>query len=258
MGSLSGKTILIGKEPGQNRLLVAVQTNGGYKTAVVGEPGCVPACVSRCLPQQGKAHAKIEVGNDGTVKVTNLKPENVTYVNGSEIVSKTVAPDAKVELGMERYDVNLSVILNTATRILAEPAAPQGGESPQASYNIAHLETVWNTYHDGLRSLREKQKRVNLIRSGCGIFTMCAMPCIFFFGPIGYVLTSIGVLGNIYSFVGLRNDNSADAQEKMLETFQDSYVCPKCGKFLGGYSYRMMKKQYGMKCPYCKSNYVEE
>jgi hypothetical protein len=270
MGNLKGKTILIGKEPEQGRLMVAVQVNGQYKAAYIGQPGCVPGCVSRCLPQTGMAHAKLEIGEDDSIMLTNLKAANVTYVNGAEIVSKHISPDAKVELGKDCFAVDLKVVLGAASKVVEAvktpggvqtPGQPAAGSGQPQTFNISHLELVWNNYHEGIKMLREKQKRVNLIRTGCSIFTMCAMPCIFFFGPVGYVLTSIGIIGNIYSFVGLKNDNSAEAQEKLLETFQDRYVCPNpnCNKFLGGgYSYRLMKKQYGMKCPYCKCNYVEK
>ena len=89
---------------------------------------------------------------------------------------------------------------------------------------------------------------------------MCAMPCIFLFGPIGYVLTGIGIIGNIYSFVGLKNDDASDVLERLNEDFQDRYVCPNpdCNKFLGNLSYRLLKRQYSMHCPYCKCEYVEK
>lgn len=86
------------------------------------------------------------------------------------------------------------------------------------------------------------------------------MPCIFMFGPVGYALTGIGIIGNLYSFIGLKNDNTAEVLEQIGETFQDEYVCPNpdCNKFLGNISYRLLKKQYSMHCPYCKSEYIEK
>ena len=86
------------------------------------------------------------------------------------------------------------------------------------------------------------------------------MPCIFFLGPAGYVLTAIGIVGTVYSFVAMKNDNTSEQQEQLLEQFQDNYACPNpnCNKFLGNISYKLLKKQYGMHCPYCKSEYVEK
>ncbi len=260
MERLKGKTILIGKEPGQGRLLVAIV---GGKTAALGSPNSVPGSVSRCKPAESIAHAKITVDQSGNMVLTNMKSRNATYVNGSEIASKRILPTNTVELGKDRFNINLPVVIETAKKIVGGGATPP--PPPTSVVNIKHLERVWLHYHDSLKHLREKQKKVNLIRSGCGIFTMCAMPCIFFLGPIGYALTGIGVIGNIYSFVGLKNDNTSEEQERLAEEFQDSYVCPNCGKFLGNISYKMLKKQivspkdHKMHCPQgCGAEFIEK
>lgn len=257
MENLKGKTILIGKEPGQGRLMVAVSGTG--KSGTIGAVGSVPGCVSRCKPMEGVGHAAIMVDANGNMTLKNVKTQNITYVNGMEIVSKRIEPSDTVELGKDRFGIHLQTVLDTAKK-LASAAIPGGGGTTAKTFNMAHLEMVWNNYHDSLRDLREKQKRVNLIRSGCGIFTMCAMPCIFFFGAIGYVLTAIGVIGNIYSFIGLKNDDTPEEQERITETFQEQYVCPNpdCNKFLGNLSYKLLKRQYSMHCPYCKCEYVEK
>ena len=71
MEQLKGKTILIGKEPSQGRLLVALPGSG--KSAAIGLPGSVPASVSRCRPAEGIAHAKISIDQSGNIILTNLK-----------------------------------------------------------------------------------------------------------------------------------------------------------------------------------------
>lgn len=247
MDRLKGKTILIGKEPENGRLLIFIP---GAKGASIGAPGSVPPCVSRCKPKEGVAHAKITVDQNGNMTLTNMKSENVTYVNGSEIASKHITTSSNVELGKDRFKLNLPTVIDVAKKLV-------GDVEPKRPFNISHLEHVWNNLQAQRKAIQAKQRKINLIRSGCGIFTMCAMPCIFLFGPIGYALTGIGIVGNIYSFVGLKNDNTADAIEKLNEEFQDRYVCPKCNKFLGNNSYKFIKKQYGMHCPYCKCEYVE-
>lgn len=247
MDSLKGRTILIGKEPGQGRLIVALEGNSAVAT--VGGVGSVPDCVSRCNPSDGVAHAKISVDQNGVITLSNLKSQNVTYVNGAEIVSKRIDKTNSVELGKDHYKLNLPLIFEAAEKLVASEG-----------FNISHLEGVWNDLQNHRKAIQAKQKKINLVRSGCGLFTMCAMPCIFLFGPVGYVLTGIGVAGNLYSFIGLKNDNTADVMEQLNEEFQDKYVCPnpKCNKFLGNISYRLLKKQYSMHCPYCKSKYIEK
>ena len=259
MERLKGKTILIGKEPGIGRLLIAIQDNG--KSTAIGSPGSVPACVSRCKPTEGVAHAKITVDQAGNMTLTNMKSQNVTFVNGSEIASKRVSATNSVELGKDRFSISLPVIIETAKEMASIHIVPPTPPEPKPQqFNISHLERVWNDLQEKRKSIQAKQKRINLVRSGCGLFTLCAMPCIFMFGPIGYILTGIGIVGNLYSFIGLKNDNTTDAIEQMNEEFQDRYVCPNpdCNKFFGNISYKLLKKQYSMHCPYCKSEFVEK
>lgn len=191
-----------------------------------------------------------------------MKSQNATFVNGSEIESKRISPSNSVELGKDHFGVNMSLILETAKK-LATPVHQQmkKPDTPKTGiYNIVHLGHVWNDLIAKRKEVQARQKRINLVRSGCGVFTMCAMPCIFLFGPIGYVLTAIGIIGNIYSFVGLKNDDASDVLERLNEDFQDRYVCPNpdCNKFLGNMSYRLLKKQYSMHCPYCKCEFIEK
>lgn len=260
MESLKGKAIIIGKEPGAGRLLVAIP--GMEQTSTVGSPGSVPNSVSRCKPLENTAHASITIDPAGILTLANLKTQNVTYVNGIEIATKNIDFDSTVELGKDKYKVDIASVLECARQIIKREVQIDKSHksSKDGKFNISHLEQVWNDYQSGLRKLRESQKKINLIRSGCGIFTMCAMPCIFFLGPIGYVLTGVGVAGNIYSFVGLKNDKTTETQEQLTEEFQDNYVCPnpKCNKFLGNLSYKLLKKQYSMHCPYCKCEFEEK
>lgn len=261
MSLLEGQTILIGKEPGRGRLQITVKESG--KSAYLGGDGSVPACVSRCIPAEGVAHAIFKIEKDGVMTLTNGKQQNVTYVNGAEIASKRVTQADKVQLGKDRFEVNLSLVMQLAEKIVS--ATKQRDTSAEAkprqdkTYNIAHLEYIWKGLQNDIKKIQEKQKRINLIRSGCGVFTMCAMPCIFLFGPVGYVMTGIGILGNIYSFVGLKNDDKEEEAARLTEEFQDRYVCPnpECNKFLGMMSYKLLKRQYFMHCPFCGCEYIE-
>ena len=262
MEILKGNTIIIGKEPGGGRLLVAIK--GMEQTMTVGSPGSVPNSVSRYKTVENMGHASIAIDTNGIMTLSNLKSQNVTYVNKIEIATKNIDFDSAVELGKDKYKVDVESVLECAKQILTT-VKNSGNVSEFTAqrndkFNIVSLEQVWNDYQYGLRKLREAQKKINLIRSGCGIFTMCAMPCIFFLGPIGYVLTGVGVAGNIYSFVGLKNDKTTETQEQLTEEFQDNYVCPnpKCNKFLGNISYKLLKKQYSMHCPYCKCEFEEK
>ena len=161
--NLKGKTILVGKEPGNGRLFVSVKINGQPKTAAYGEMNSVPNSVSRCKPAENTAHCKIEIDTTGNLIVTNLKPQNVTYVNGAEIVSKRVKPDGMLELGKDRYLVSVSTILETASKIVAKvsPTPPP----PPEEYSIKHLQKVWDDYNNGLRDIKIRTKNIGLLSS---------------------------------------------------------------------------------------------
>lgn len=260
MNRLNGRTILVGKEPGNGRLLVAIE--GHNKAKTIGAAGSVPACVSRCKPADGIAHVKILIDSKGKLTIQNVKPQNVTYVNGSAIVSKQIDTSSDVALGMDRFSINVPQIMEAAKNLL--PEAPK-------EYNIRHLERIWNDYQDGIREIRERQRKQNLwsripmaISMGGGLVTMLLSMVVdeehkTLVGAIGGLFTFAGFAMLFYSMMKSKNDTSFDDQQALTDRFQDTYVCPnpKCRKFMGPNSYKFIKKQYSMKCPHCGSKFTE-
>lgn len=263
MERLKGKTILVGKEPGQGRLLVAISGTG--KTAAIGSPGSVPNCVSRCKPAEGVAHAKITVDQDGNIVLTNMKSQNVTFVNGLEIQSKKIIQSNTVELGKDRFSVSVPVILETAKKIVG--AVPP----PVKQYNISDLEKIWNDFHDKGLKIKKRQKEQGIYAILPMFFTMGA-------GAVTFVLSFIlgddykdeiqilsgilivtGLIMLAYSFTKRKNDTSIEDLEKISEDFQLRYVCPNpdCNIFFGAISYKLLKNQLRshkdqkMYCPRC-------
>lgn len=275
MERLFGKTILIGKEPGQGRLCISVIANGVPKTAALGMPGCVPSCVSRCIPAENVAHAQISVDAAGNMTLKNMKSLNVTYVNGKEIQSKRITADSSVELGKDRYRVSIPAIMAAAQKIAAASAPQSAGAGVRAGvpappaqqqpatqgkeFNIRPLQYVWNDYHNRLLEMQKEQRRLNVIRGGLGIFTTGGILTCVFLGPWGYILTGVGLIGTVYSFVKGKSDTSIEDRERITEEFQDRYVCPNpdCNKSLPAVSYRILRRNYP-KCPHCKCTFVEK
>lgn len=265
MERLKGKTILVGKEPGQCRLLVAISGTG--KTATIGSPGCVPNCVSRCKPTEGTAHCKIDIDQNGTMVLTNLKSQNVTYVNGVEIFSKKVQVSSEVALGKDHFQMPLSLVIETAKKLVPTIAPPP--PSPQAQkYNIRHLEKIWNDFHDKNIEIQKRARQQALLARIPMFFTMAggaisAIAVALNWGDEVKTLcisfTVIGIFVMIYSFFKSKNDTSIEDREKLVEDFQDHYICPKCGKYLPVTPYKLMKKQYSMRCPHagCGAEYTE-
>ena len=268
MSTLKNCTILIGKEPGQGRLLVSATTNGQTKVTAIGNINSVPNCVSRCKPTEGVAHCQITIDSNGDMTLTNLKPQNVTFVNGTEIVSKRISLESHVALGKDRYIINLYALLSTVTQIVgtSNPVNPSNPNKPASTpRSIRHLERVWNDYDKALYDLQIRQKKD-------GIFRSLYMPIIIASTLLGYALNFLGIdkqLTSVLSilfyiiaasvlFYGLYKaikDKSIEERKELNEKFQDDYICPHCNHFLGFQAYKILKQNSN--CPYCKGGFTE-
>lgn len=276
MESLEGKKVLIGKEPGNARLKIAVEGYG--PSAAIGQNGCVPNSVSRCCPEQGIAHASLSVDAQGNMILVNLKPKNVTYVNGSEIASKRVNLTNTVELGRDHFPVSLNMVIETAKKIVTanqrvaqtprSNGSNQTPKQPPKRYNISHLYDVWEEMHSKVLARQIKQKKLGILASCSMFFTIGS-------GAIASVANKFGVgetvqdylwilpvVGFIVFFISMykriTDTSIEDADATNLE-YSKRFVCPNpdCGKFLGNMPYELMKTQYSMHCPYCKCEYYE-
>lgn len=260
---LTNRKILIGKEPINGRLMIGFPVKGKIQTVAVGASNSVPGSVSRYNGEQCVAHISLEINKDGELSVTNLKEQNVTYVNGVEIVTKMIPLDSIVELGKDRFAINIPDILKVIEKILkvAEPEAP-------AVYNISHLEAVWDKFHQYNIDLQKRARKQSVharipmfFTMGAGAISSIAFAC--GWGDsvkvLCVLLTLIGLVIMFYSFLKSKNDTSIEDRERYTEEFQEKYICPNpdCGKFLGNYSYKLMKRQYSMACPHCKCKFTE-
>lgn len=259
MNNLNGKTILVGKEPGQGRLRVAVQ--GLPKTGALGAVGSVPASVSRCKPEEGVAHCKIAVAADGIMTITNMKPQNVTYVDGMEVMSKRITTSSQVALGMERYPVSVATILQVAEKLLPPPPPP-----PPKEYSIRHLEAVWEDYDRAkMGMLIEQQRKANQQRLQ-GILQQIGMlavliPSVLPQVPIPswlrvvFVVAGLGVAVYLWIRGNKPDELFAVKQKKLDEEMEKKYVCPnpECRHTLPFKKYSLLMQDKG--CPYCKCRY---
>ncbi len=257
MDRLKGKTILIGRAADKGRLAVAIK--GSSKMAELDAEGAVPTSVSRCSPSSGTAHCTIDVDQEGALVITNLKAQNITLVNGMEVQAKHISPSDTIALGREKYPIDLTLILHTAIKLVsATPAATPAPAQQPKTFSIKPLETIWDEYKEKCRAVRNKSRRIALIRSLCGVFTSGALICIHFFGTIGLVLTGIGLIGNIYSFVGLKNNDTTEEIDKLDDWLDDNYICPNpaCQHSIGKSNKYKYLLQNG-KCPYCHCTFTE-
>lgn len=271
--ALKGKTILIGKEPGQGRLLIAIK--GAPKVTTLGQIGSVPNSVSRCKPAEGVAHCQIEIDQTGNMTLTNMKAQNVTYVNGFEIMSKRIDSTSTIMLGKDRFGVNVMEILNAAQQILIAIGGSRSGNNgpgnvggaggagiqPGGPYSIKHLKDVWDDYSASLKKIKIRQKHIGLLSSIPIAFTMLGTIIIGVapeIRPFAIVFTGIALIVMLIGLYLRFTDKSIEETEKLNEKFQDRYVCPnpKCHHFLGNQSYKILRQN--KICSYCKCQLTEE
>lgn len=268
MESLKGKEIFVGRESGTDKILVYLPINGQIKVFQIGNPGSVPKSVSRAIPTQSKAHISIKIDDSGNIIVSNLKPENVTFVNGSQIVSKRISEKDNIELGAEHYQLPLSNLIQSALKVFQSLAPTPTPKQEVKTFTISHLEKVWNDYHERDLAIKDKQHKMGLQQRipifftiGAGALTSVAWSLGWgeWIRIVSICLTGIGLLLMIYFFMASSKFNPAREVDKLREDFQTKYICPNpdCKRFIGNYSYSMMKNQFKMECPYCKSKYQE-
>ena len=159
--------LIIGRESQKNRLRISVDNQDFF----LGDIGSVPQSVSR-------QHCKLVIKEKGNYVITTIK--NMTYVNGTEIESKHISDNDRVELGNDRYYLNIAAILK-----MVSSASP-------ATYSIQHLQKVWNEFHDTKLRIQIKEKKSAAIRSVTSVFSMSAICCGFIPGIAEY--TSLRIL----------------------------------------------------------------
>lgn len=275
MERLKGKTILIGKNAEDGRLRISVS---GISTndAKIGSPGTVPNSVSRCRPNENMAHASLVINSAGELILTNMKSENVTFVNNSEIVSKVISPTDKVQLGRDRYTLNVPNVLEAARKIIdaglqksPQPSVKTSNE-PVKAYDISHLKYIWEEYEKETKRIekeRQNNGRIRLVPIMIGSLSGVASPLLASFVAINTLFVTVPISAicfGMYIFVFNKKDSTAEDMRRAKEWLTEEYVCPNCKKYLMGESYKYLKQQLRshkdnkMYCPKCGCEFIEE
>lgn len=239
--------IIIGREEGLRRLHCIADG----REFNVGQAGCVPASVSR-------KHCKITV-NGNNITIENLKPQNITFVDGAQVLSKTISATSKVQLGAEKVAIPLQQILQLAT---GKPTTPGGSSKPAQetpTFSLRPMKAVWDEYDKRKLAIQEDAaKRANQQRVQ-GIISMCGMALGLL--PIPIIFRAVCVIAalclGIYFFV---QGNSSDSVQRQIhdldEEFAGKYKCPNpaCGKPFGTAPYRQI--EFNKQCFACGCKYT--
>lgn len=244
MERLKGKTILIGKDPTPNTNNLIISVDGSTSPAVAKN---VPNSVSRCRPQENRAHCRIEVGQDLKMVIVNGVPQNQTFVDGVEVDRKLITTNSKVQMGKDRYAINVESIIEAAKKIIGPPVV-----------HIGHLERVYDEYEEGRNDINEKVKLYNNLK-GLPMLVSIIGTGVAFAVPKGKEL-SIGLaiiagIVAIYGYIKSFTYKPAEMQKELQEDFEKNYVCPSCKKYLEGRRYNLLLQDG--KCKKCGAKFVK-
>ena len=228
---------IIGRDAKTSKLQVVDAKTGTVK--LYGQAGSVPKDVSR-------QHCEIKVSDSGQISVKNLKAENITYVNGLEVLAKNISKTDTLQIGRSRFTVDLSTILNSQVPKMVD---------------IRPLKRIWEEYHEEENQLGIKERRLNALSRVSGVFTMAAIASGFLLkgqdNQLYYVLYGIAIVLTLaFTVISYVNASRIPRKrEQLKEEFMKNYVCPNpdCHHFLGFQYYSVLSQNNN--CPYCKVNF---
>jgi hypothetical protein len=222
--------IIIGRDQQTRQLCIVKDGN----SKLYGQPGSVLMDVSR-------HHISLQPAGDGKWKIKNLNEKNVTFVNGIAVESKTISESDKVELGNSHYLFQWSA--------LSEPKVE--------TIDIRPLKAIWKEYDEQKFDSQIAERKFNAARSATGIITMLAIACsiILGHGPIYIMLYAVAIgISVAFTYQAYKKSTEIPQQQRELtKHFQQRYVCPKCGHFMGFTDYDILTQNDA--CPYCKTKY---
>lgn len=237
--------ILIGRENSSDSRLQLVV--GGVKK-FYGEKGSVPHTVSR-------SHCKLIMEADRIV-IENISPSNVTYINGREFDRKSISYSDIVELGPERYRLELQRIISFLSK--PQTSGPQDMMRPQ--FSIAHLKQVYDDYENAKLRMQIEERKFNAIAGSTAVISAMSMACCFFesLEKFRIIFIVISIISGVY--FGIKRMQGATQspvrQKQMADKFREHYICPnpECKRFLGNLPYNELSKVNA--CPHCKSRFT--
>lgn len=256
--NLYGKTILIGREQEHGRLGLCVVAGGKPIMCAIGAQNSVPNSVSRCQPNEGKAHCSIDIDKDGRIRVANLKAQNITCVDGNEVMKKFISEDSNVTIGRDHYPLEIKPVLDAAANMVARVEKPV-----PKTFSIAHLEKIQNDYNARNEEIDKEQSmtmllfRVPMIFSSIGavVTAMAKVNKMDDLGNISLVLTIFGAVVMVYGTYKYMSNPANKAKKDNMNEYKSKYVCPNpgCKRKLTNFDFEELKKM--KKCPFCGSKF---
>ncbi len=231
--------ITIGRDSNTNQL----RLSSGKVTANYGLNNTVSPYVSR-------EHCRITIDDDsGQMTISNLNPDNLTYVNKVAVETKIIQGDESVELGYERYPLTWTHIYEFMEKVMAQ--------MPKKA-DIRPLKAVWEEYHRKEMKLRSDEKLFNAIRGGIPILTIGSGIAAFYGGSRLVLPSIIALVLSVIIFIKALIDAKRidKKRDNLNHQFMHDYTCPLCHKFFGNYPYDIVSANNN-KCSGCGAKLIK-
>ena len=191
------------------------------------------------------------------ITIENIKAQNVTYVDGNQIFSKSISPTSRVQLGEEKILVPLQQILQMVGVAPSNASTPQK-EAP--TYSLKPLEKVWKEYDDRRMEIQNNAAKSANRQRLQGILSMLGV-CIGLIPGMDSTLRIIIVVAAlsiaVYFFIKGSVGTTVQQQLHDLDNeYSKKYKCPNpaCGRPFGAIPYRNI--EYNKQCLACGCKYT--
>ncbi len=211
-------------------------------------------------PGVSRKHARVTFVTDHVVLLEDLDSTFGTVVDGWRIARTIISLDSRIGLGPESLDPQLIFAVRQPPVAVAKPAqVPQmapdadvGGPDVQRAFR--RLEHVYDIYMEAREILLVKGPvRQAWVRGSIGLAPVVgAVTLGLVGGGLGFIPLIAGAVGQILAahFINIPEKLAALDKE-----FKRSYVCPRCGQFLGNVPYAELVKR--RQCRECKAKWID-
>lgn len=250
------KTILIGREvDGTHLVALTLDANGGKPTKTyIGDNVSTSVTRLRLVDNnRWVGHCKIDIEDNGSMRISNMKAENITRVNGNGVASRAITWNDNITLGSGKYQLDMAAVKKIIDGLTPPP--------PPEAKSIKHLEYVWKKYDEDKHNLQKKNRSLNLLRSSASIFTVPVIALSGFMSSKGidgasflWIISAVGAVITIWGWYRSYKFDINVETEKLNEWLKQNYCCPHCSLPLTGmgeYAMLFGKVNITKKCPHC-------
>jgi DNA-directed RNA polymerase subunit RPC12/RpoP len=235
--------IQIGRESGAVAPRLCLNYNN--HKLYIGDQGSVPKTVSRC-------HCLLDIRKDNEIIISNVSDNNTIFINGLEYKEKVLLFNDIIELGQEKYRLDMPAILNAIRE-----DDKSFGRTYLDVYDVSYLKDVWNKYAKTKLDIQIKERKINAMSAVPGVISMISIALSFIDGLRAVFITVAAMFALVFVLIRVNSAEKTPIKQKELdEKFQDEYVCPRCKHYLGNQRYEVLLRNGS--CPWCGSKFKDK